>query len=675
MKNITKNLKDNNPFNTFGKTTKSKLLKLVFPLIGLLAITFIITMVSSLAMFANRTLNIDLNNGHESTEVQMNDYFWGIASRGTVLSNSQGIQKDYKNNETENIKDIVNGFNTNTDLITRTYVTLENGYKYSYPANDGYNNETKEVSKIYNSAKENGDLWYGPYKDSVTGQFVITLNKALLDENKQFIGVLGIDVKFSDLFTFTNEKLFSETGHSILIDKEGNVVSGLVDESFIGNQLKDQELLKSIVEDKNETGTTNLYGSEYLYKYSKIESAGLTLVTLVSKSEHRGYLIKLLITIGVILAVLIPITMYVITKFSNKLADNIKSINQGLAIAESGNINTKLSIQSHDEFESIANSFNSMIDSFRGIITSGKGVSDSVNEKANELNALSTQVAEHSEEIAQAIEQIANASSSQAIEVDSVVTKIDELASEIDRISEKINNTYSLCSAAMKNNERGSTSIDNLIISSDKTRQSVDNINGSINKVEESSKSINSILNIINSITSQTNLLALNASIEAARAGEAGKGFDVVAREIKSLAEESSNATNDIKIIIETIIVNIGDSTKAVNDIIKAVDDQTVSVVDTQESFNLIEQSIKEINGEIGEIDSINKDIIENKELISNSVENLAAAIEETTSSTEEISALTEGQLSSLQEVKNSSDYLVEESSNLNKSLSRFTII
>ncbi|MEG0296552.1 MAG: methyl-accepting chemotaxis protein [Clostridium sp.] len=662
-------------FDKNEKTTKSKLLKIVFSLVGLLAIIFITITTTSLSMFSNRTLNMDLGNGNRAVKLQTQDYFWGLSGRGTVILNSKVIQKDYKNNETENLKDIVNGFNTNTNLITRSYVTLENGYKYSYPMNDGYNNESEEVKAIYNSAKEKGTVWYGPYKDEVSGESIITLNQAVLDDNGDFIGVLGLDVKFIDLDVFTNETVFSETGHSILLDRNGYVVSGIVDESFIGEKLKDEYLLKSIEEGKNETGITELYGSEYLYKYSKVEDCEITIITLVSKTEHRGFIIELIVMIGIILAILCPLTIYIITKFSNKLGDNIKSINQGLAIAESGNINTKLSIQSNDEFESIANSFNSMIDSFRGIITSGKEVSDSVNANANELNELSTQVAEHSEEIAQAIEQIANASSSQAIEVDSVVTKIDELASEIDRISEKINNTYSLCNTAMKNNERGSTSIDNLIISSDKTRQSVDNINGSINKVEESSKSINSILNIINSITSQTNLLALNASIEAARAGEAGKGFDVVAREIKSLAEESSNATNDIKTIIETIIVNIGDSTKAVNDIIKAVDDQTISVVDTQESFNLIEQSIKEINSEIGDIDSINKGIIENKELISNSVENLAAAIEETTSSTEEISALTEGQLSSLQEVKKSSDYLVEESSNLNKSLSRFTII
>lgn len=675
MRELAEKMKNVNMFNKAQKTTKAKLLKMVFPLIGILSITFIITIVSSLSMFSNRTLNIDLSNGHESTKVQINDYFWGIASRGTVLANSKVIQKDYRSGDYEGTNDVVNGFNTNTDLITRTYVTLEDGYKYSYPANDEYNKSDENVDMIYNRAKAEGELWYGPYKDSVTDQFIMTFNKSLIDENNNFIGVLGIDVKFSDLSTFVDEKLFSETGHSILVDAKGFVTNNIVDASLIGSKLTDEKLIVNIEEGTNTTGKTDIYEKEYLYQFSDIASADMKLLTLVSSSEHIGYMIKLLLVILLILAILLPIIIYAITVFSNKLANNIKSINQGLAIAESGNINTKLSIQSNDEFESIANSFNSMIDSFRGIITSGKEVSDSVNANANELNELSTQVAEHSEEIAQAIEQIANASSSQAIEVDSVVTKIDELASEIDRISEKINNTYSLCSTAMKNNERGSTSIDNLIISSDKTRQSVDNINGSINKVEESSKSINSILNIINSITSQTNLLALNASIEAARAGEAGKGFDVVAREIKSLAEESSNATNDIKTIIETIIVNIGDSTKAVNDIIKAVDDQTISVVDTQESFNLIEQSIKEINGEIGDIDSINKGIIENKELISNSVENLAAAIEETTSSTEEISALTEGQLSSLQEVKKSSDYLVEESSNLNKSLSRFTII
>ncbi|MGZ4456048.1 MAG: methyl-accepting chemotaxis protein, partial [Nocardioides sp.] len=83
-------------------------------------------------------------------------------------------------------------------------------------------------------------------------------------------------------------------------------------------------------------------------------------------------------------------------------------------------------------------------------------------------------------------------------------------------------------------------------------------------KLGDSSSEVGDVIKVITSIAEQTNLLALNATIEAARAGEAGKGFAVVANEVKELARETSQATQDIGRRIEAIQAATGEAVTAI---------------------------------------------------------------------------------------------------------------
>ncbi len=107
-----------------------------------------------------------------------------------------------------------------------------------------------------------------------------------------------------------------------------------------------------------------------------------------------------------------------------------------------------------------------------------------------------------------------------------------------------------------------------------------------MSSLSETTALVEGVVQLINDIADQTNLLALNATIEAARAGEAGRGFAVVASEVKTLATQTSNATDEIGEHVKAIQIASNDAIKAVDDIRSVIDETneiTISIASAVE--------------------------------------------------------------------------------------------
>jgi len=169
-----------------------------------------------------------------------------------------------------------------------------------------------------------------------------------------------------------------------------------------------------------------------------------------------------------------------------------------------------------------------------------------VSSQANELQSTAQLMSATAEETERQSTAVAAASEQASTNVQTVASAAEELSSSIAEIGRQVATSADITARAV-----------------DDTRRTNDQIHG----LAEAAQSIGDVVKLISDIASQTDLLALNATIEAARAGEAGRGFAVVASEVKSLANQTAKATEEIRTKIAEMQVATGRSVDAVKDI------------------------------------------------------------------------------------------------------------
>lgn len=529
-----------------------------------------------------------------------------------------------------------------------------------------------------------------PYLDPEMNKKVIMYSTPILDSKNEVIGMITSTKDCSDFISLADEIKFLETGSIIIVDSYGNIIVSSDEEMIQGNKnitamKSDNETLdrlnnigkSMITATECGVGKYNYGGKSGYMSYTPIGDTGLSLGITVEEEDLFRALnglksVDFIITI-VMMFIISSIVIIALFRVTKKL---IIARNYVDTIAN-GDFESRLSekfIKGKDEISGICRSVNNAKESVGNMIKSVKDNSHKVKNESSDLSEISSELSMFTNEISLSIGRVASSTAKQDNEFKEIMNTLSMFSEKFDIIKSNINSINKRVLIVDNKANSGNKNIENLNDGIENVNSTFEAFSNSVNQIEEQMITVNKIIDIINSIADQTDLLALNAAIEAARAGEAGRGFNVVANEIRKLAEQSKESSQNIYKIINGLMVMTKEIVSDSNEMEKELELQRKIIYDVLSSFSEINILVKEIVPKISNIDTAFDNITHSKEDIVKTVNELSDMVESTSKSIDQIT-ISAIDLSNLgDKVNQKADLLLNESDSLTEQVKKFKV-
>jgi methyl-accepting chemotaxis protein len=325
----------------------------------------------------------------------------------------------------------------------------------------------------------------------------------------------------------------------------------------------------------------------------------------------------------------------------------LRDASRALETVAEHDLTTRLEHISEDEIGVLSKSINKLITTQRDFITNIHSSSQTLQGSSGRLHSRSSHLAEDSSTLTNVANTVSAASEELSSSISGISSSAEDMSNMLNTVATAIEEMSASIKEVTKSSLRGSDIANR---ANQQAKQTVE----IMDQLQMSSTQIGKVLEVISDIADQTNLLALNATIEAASAGEAGKGFAVVANEVKELARQTVQATEEIKRQIEGMqssTTNAVDAINTVSEVISEVNDisqtiasameeQSATVTEISRSGGVANQAAQEISRRVQEGAEGTQEIVKNIILVKETASRTDSGISETKDNAVELAEL-----------------------------------
>ena len=517
-------------------------------------------------------------------------------------------------------------------------------------------NITLAGRKYFNSAKSGQSIIGEPVISKASGLSTVVIAVPLQDDSGAFAGVLGVCVKLTALSKNITQVKIGETGYPFMVDRNGLFIAHPVEDYIFKLNMSTLEGMEDIARrslaKESDVEKYRFKGVDKIAGFAPVHAASWSVVVTQNQSEFMASVVSIrnmVLAAGLIFLVLTIVAVLWFVKGIMALLGNDPSEIAKVADRIAAGDLTYEFTKTGKSLTGVYASMQQMTDNLKHMFQDISQGIQTLTSSSTELSAVSNQMTSGAEQSSQKANSVSAAAEEMATSMNSVAAATEQTSANLQMIVAAAEEMSATINEISSNTAKGSQTTTQAV-------EKAEHISAKVDDLGRAAAEISKVTETIADISEQTNLLALNATIEAARAGEAGKGFAVVAGEIKELAKQTAQATDEIGVKIGEVQSSTTESVDAIKSIVEIIDDINTIVssvataieeqsATTQEISTNVSQAatgVQEVNENVNQTSTVAAEVTEDVHQVSQSAEEITAGSKHINDSAEELSKLAE---------------------------------